>query len=167
MCPYPIYSWAVELQEANRGFLRSQTTWFPAGIQIPITIQLSPKTGINHFMRSPPKEVSIKHEPKTPIQPFNSPRTTHLENELLKNFTVTHTDFIRQNMSNIYQYYKILHPPLGKGNFMVLEPSRFVFNKIISFGVGAFGEVRKAIHQMSNIPYAIKFIPVKNRDNDD
>mmetsp|Transcript_27354 Transcript_27354/g.24125 ORF Transcript_27354/g.24125 Transcript_27354/m.24125 type:complete len:99 (-) Transcript_27354:23-319(-) len=71
---------------------------------------------------------------------------TEGENELLKNFTVTHTDFIRQNMSNIYQYYKILHPPLGKG---------------------AFGEVRKAIHQMSNIPYAIKFIPVKNRDNDD
>lgn len=33
--------------------------------------------------------------------------------------------------------------------------------------LGAFGEVRKAIHRVSGNHYAIKLIPVKNHDSDD
>jgi len=38
-----------------------------------------------------------------------------LENDLLKTFTITHTDFIREGNTSIQQVYKFLNPPLGKG----------------------------------------------------
>jgi len=41
---------------------------------------------------------------------------THLEPEILKNFKVNPTNFIRKKETNIRDTYKILSPPLGRGN---------------------------------------------------
>lgn len=66
---------------------------------------------------------------------------TQDENNLLNNFKISRADLIRSNSTQIHDQYRILSPPIGKG---------------------AFGEVRKAIHKITEVTYAIKIINCKD-----
>jgi len=75
----------------------------------------------------------------------------------LTEFRVTHSDFISEKKGKIHKEYSLLSPPIGKG-----KPQNLNFDRL-----GAFGEVRRAIHRKTNINRAVKIIYKENTDADE
>jgi len=66
------------------------------------------------------------------------------------NHDVVYTDYIGERIGSIRDYYSLLSPPIGKGQ-------EFLELFLIPL-IGAFGEVRRAIHLQTNVTRAVKII---------
>jgi len=64
----------------------------------------------------------------------------------LKDFKITHSDFISEKSGNIEKEYSLLSPPIGRG---------------------AYGEVRRAVHKKTNVLRAVKIIFKDYSDKED
>ncbi len=99
-------------------------------------------------------EKSPANKDQTPLS------TTQIQDiETLKNFNILPAHFIRKNTGVVTNDYNFLSPPIGRGK-------RFLRQIDTKFILGAFGEVRKAVHNASGIQRAIKIIARRHAEKE-
>jgi len=92
-----------------------------------------------------PNHLSLEKSPQNNNKDTPLSRTQLADLETLKNFNILPAHFIRKNTGKVTDDYNFLSPPIGRG---------------------AFGEVRKAIHNASNITRAIKIIARRHAEKE-
>jgi len=96
-----------------------------------------------------PKSTGRRGSSASNLRTFNTGDMRSLavkEINSIKDFKVTHTDFIGERSGKIEQEYSLLSPAIGKG---------------------AYGEVRRAVHRKTNVLRAVKIIFKDTADKED